>query len=781
MENPAPELSPDIKWMLESGQVSFEILADALVREYMQPIYKFCLAYLGDSQLAEQAAIQSLSTALIKAYSYRGGDLKAWLFPIVLRICQKTQPWFSIAPPIQADNTIDRQAMPAVLASVDLKDGLVEQLWTALETINHKSCLPFLLTYLFKWPPDLVAEILRTETKTITAQIKITRRNLLRSISAAGFPPEELKIEQLDAQIHQLMEHRWPEIGLSGPMLEDITRAVVLGAEKQNSRNHTLFTIKEFLLVAGVIFLAAVLTYGGNLLLPESDPPRSPIHTVLVTRMAQVVVTPTPTITSPPTAAYSQTPLPPLATYQPLTLQSSSEAVWNSIYFSHSSYRTLWIDALLQFYGPEGFAGAPQIYRTQIWLDKTIPAGILLGGIPGLQAEEVGLSRSGVSYWAELDGLAPFKVEKIVGQQSLRSWYAANLVLYQPFELGDAGRYQVAGWEELLGRESLIVDKFNLAGQRVATLWLDSLTGLALRQRYYGPSQEDLFYEIRLLDLMVDPEIPSDLFNPEYSWTGAFAKNVNNQALFQGRTAPNFYISAQAEMETLPFAVAPQDFDPSNSQLYFQIAQVYYQNPPEATFPALYKASIFTDQYYLGSLDFENPWGMICDRSPDGTRLAVANNRTSVRSLTDRSLLRLYDLTNLAAREGRTFLAKVTQFAYAPDSRRLAIFASHEPYGSIYIIDTDANTLDHLMDLPDARSFVWSPDGEYLAMIGRVTEPIAGDEVIVVRVNSGEVTYHKSVDYEIGNIGDWPPLNWGVEFPVEMNGLAQCALAPERP
>ncbi len=58
--------------------------------------------------------------------------------------------------------------------------------------------------------------------------------------------------------------------------------------------------------------------------------------------------------------------------------------------------------------------------------------------------------------------------------------------------MDDLGTYRVTGREEMLGRENLIVDYINLAGQRVATLWLDLITGLPLRKRYYGNSQDDL-------------------------------------------------------------------------------------------------------------------------------------------------------------------------------------------------------------------------------------------------------------------------------------------------
>lgn len=769
MDNPIPELSPDIEWMLESGQASSVMLAEALVREYIQPIVRFALAYLNDPQLAEKAAVESLSLALVQSYSYRGGSVPAWLFQIVLQVCRKKKARYS-----SADATTEKSRiwnLDSVPAAADPGGKEDDQLWKAVGKISRKNRLPFLFSYLYQWPVELVAETLKASPKTIAAQLKIVRRKLIETLSATGYPPDELEFGRLDAHIHQLMEQRWPGMLLDSVKLEDTITAVISEAEQQRSRHLSLASVKEILLVVIVIAMAAGLIYGGNLLYPEPEPTRPPVRTGVVTRIVEVVTTPTPF--TAPTATVTQTPLPLPATPQPLTVYSSSDDIRDRIFFGQFYYRTLWVDALLTFYGPEGFDGAPQAYRTQIWIDNTFPASLIVSGAPDTQAEEISLHRSGIGYWTEIDGLPPYKLHEITESQSLRSFYAARLALYQPTVMDYSGTYRVTGGEEMLGRESLIVDYTNLAGQRAATLWLDSVTGLPLRKRYYGTSQDDLRFEVRLLDLAIDPEISSDLFNPEYPWTGAFAENVNNQSLSVGRVAPDFYVNAYNAIIPLPFASAPADFNPQESKLFFQIAQMYYANPPSEPLPALYKASLFTKAYYLGQLDFEDPWGMICDRSDDGIRLAVSSNETP-----DRSPLRWFNLMDISATNGKTYFDKVTQFAFAPDSRRLAVFASREPYGSVYIMDTESDELTHLIDLPDARSFVWSPDGDYLAMIGRVSKPVAGDEVIVIRASNGEIIYRQSVDYGTGNIGDWPPLEWGVDFPVEMNGLAQCALPP---
>ncbi len=102
MDNPIPELSPDIEWMLESGQASAVMLADALVREYFQPIYQFGLAFLNDSRLAEKAAVESLSLALVQSYSYSAAAWRPGLFQIALQVCREKRASFSsqMRPPI---------------------------------------------------------------------------------------------------------------------------------------------------------------------------------------------------------------------------------------------------------------------------------------------------------------------------------------------------------------------------------------------------------------------------------------------------------------------------------------------------------------------------------------------------------------------------------------------------------------------------------------------------------------------------------------------------------
>lgn len=52
------------------------------------------------------------------------------------------------------------------------------------------------------------------------------------------------------------------------------------------------------------------------------------------------------------------------------------------------------------------------------------------------------------------------------------------------------------------------------------------------------------------------------------------------------------------------------------------------------------------------------------------------------------------------------------------------------------------------------------------------------ENVTVFGVISRQITYNASIDILSNPAGDWPVLKWGVEFPVEMGNMDDCANPP---
>lgn len=81
-------LSPDLEWMLQSGQVEDGTLIEALVRQYYQSTYNFALSWLIYPEEAHHAVQEAFVQAIFQAKNYRGETkIDDWLVNILSGIC----------------------------------------------------------------------------------------------------------------------------------------------------------------------------------------------------------------------------------------------------------------------------------------------------------------------------------------------------------------------------------------------------------------------------------------------------------------------------------------------------------------------------------------------------------------------------------------------------------------------------------------------------------------------------------------------------------------------
>lgn len=83
-------LSPDLEWMLQSGQVDEGTLIESLVTRYYQPIYHQALSTLKYPEEAHRAAQEVFTKAVLHTSTFRG-DLPVidWLEGILNAVCQQ--------------------------------------------------------------------------------------------------------------------------------------------------------------------------------------------------------------------------------------------------------------------------------------------------------------------------------------------------------------------------------------------------------------------------------------------------------------------------------------------------------------------------------------------------------------------------------------------------------------------------------------------------------------------------------------------------------------------
>jgi DNA-directed RNA polymerase specialized sigma24 family protein len=702
-----PELSPDLEWMLQSGQAKEEMLAEALIEEYYAPVFRLALAVLDEPERARQAALETFGSALLEAHRYDGkSGVRAWLLRLALNTCQTyrgTKP------------TLKSELNPS------LERGL----------------------------PD--SEILRSTLQRLGVQYT-----------------------KIDTLLNDWTQMRREDSELSPTERRAVVDETVRDAHWREARQRRFTYLKELVLASVAIALVGVIMWGSNRLTAE------------VTPLPPSNSTPTPTATSIEQGgqiASNPTPIIAAVLAEPLNLSSSPEEVEIRILNANQFWHTLWADFDLVMYGPPGYVGPPHAVRAQVWLSQPNQTLLLTGPVESNPDYHFNGNDQGF-FQATMDNLLRWYYLSFDPHTVLGAGIEDLTIPFSDLKNG-AVKLQILGLDSIAGREALVVDQINSRVETEARLWVDVQTGVILRKRLFAKMDMDtVVLDAFATRISYDVDFPPETFaSGGASKFKRFAQDATGEPDTGEAKQPKNQIFAATEWappaNRRPFRSyhpPPPGFDPSNNHLTFQFWHYFTSWEPKVN-GASKLADLFSNEYYLGSLGISDPFAVICERSPNGARLALAQRGKNPGR--EQSLLTWMDLSDAKNVNTLRLDLDLSTFAFAPDNRRLAIFGTGKPLGSLSILNTDTGKLTKLLNLAYVHSLMWSPDGEFLALIGNWETAEYDEEFMVIRTSTGEVTYlsrYNNHEQEIA--ANWPAMDWGKTFPERMGGLAACAEPP---
>ena len=651
MFEPQFELSSDLEWMLESGQVDRDLLAEALAQEYAVEFVQSARLFLRDIGLARQAVVRAFGAALVNVYRYQHGmGVRVWLYQFLIAEWRRIKP-SSESKPEDDWNQIDHQKRP-------LRE-LAVLIYSAGLNI-HEAGL-----------------VLGESDAKIERQLKEIHLNLLFAAELAKHDIHEDR-ETLDQRWQAAARARsqsWNDLPLD---LETLAGDALADATRRGDRRSGVLRIQEWGWVAVVIALAAGLIWGGNGLLAGEDETQNP-RVTLQTRIVEVAVTPRPLAAAKnednpalrPTPPFEPTPTPDYSL--PLSLDSTSEEIRSWMERAFNLHQNIWLDADLRLYYPQSSQGFPKEYRLQFWLDNRQSRFLILSGPLGVPVQEIFLNLNGQSFQAQSSESGSYDFLDLAGGEGIQGYYLvfqsfmSHLNRYEPGDL-----YIPQEVTRLLDQSVLIVDQVNQAGERVASLMLDINSGLALRQRYYNTEDQSPLLDVDYRNLSINPRFPNKVFALDFDWDGAYPVN---QLLEFEPAKPESLEAGGLTVTQEP----PPGYNPYDQSLHFEFEFVYPLPIREPNFLD-FRARIFTDEYYLGEVEFVDPWVVICDRSSDGGKLAYANTEWST------DFLYWFDLKDLVL-QSHQVNGTVSQLAFSPDGQRLAYFTQREPQGDLHVLN----------------------------------------------------------------------------------------------
>ena len=749
-----PPLSPDIEWLLHTDQASDGQIIEAFLGEYFTALSQMIQVMLPNPALWPQALEAVLAAILLHRQRYQSDQrLLVWVDSLCFGVCQKLRKRLPGKPASHKSNTLS--------PGHTNKTHIMAQLPADQRLALYLSAVQGLT-------PQEIAETTRVKLHVATKRINRGKWWLAEKI----IPEEQDHILNWisDERIKGSFKDYWQDLTYLIPDKSSFTEAVIERARHRRSNRHWLIVMKENAF-AGLI--AACLLVG-VWLLNRSDP-----EPVLEAQKYTI-----PQTQEPSSRSFNFPARPPSVEggrnfdggwSGALSIWSGTNTILSQMKMSEGRMDRMLIEAHIHFEGFLGYDGSGVDYTIQTWMDQSNEIQLTFTGPADGIPYELYLMSGDKRFVAELDDHPSYQLQEIKGGEAIQSGYLRSL-LFNPPSLSSA--YQVIFRNQSLtlfaGREVLSVDQYGLDGKRVARLWLDTKTGFPMRQQVFSRiDDQQVILDVVVSRIEDKTEDSNGVFNANFSWItelgdgggGNFNPGSQVDAAAGSRLAdrpPGFSL----------YPPSPANLNLASTNLSFQFARTLNQAARSSLMSEDNLAWIFAGPYYLGKTDFGSPWQMICARSPDGRKLAYVENPDATGSAGTLHWLSLQPFTESRQLEPQI---TVSQLAFAQDNQTLAFFSSAAK--AIYVLDTFTGVYHKLVEIPDVRSLVWSPDGASLAFIGRYPEPNKNEFVMVARTDTGEITYRRSIDFEVGSpSNDWPTIDWDVEFPVEAHHLEMCSL-----
>ena len=817
----------DLQSLIDDGMADDEFLVKALMDEYYLEMCQLAQAMLDDPSNAHRATIQSISIAYsdLRRGGRHAGD-RVWSF----EQCIKTINRQAKAKP---KSDITKESIES--SDLGLEPDRGEGGRRIFKSYGRKEQYAIALYYLLGWDTGDIATLLKVNKNAINLQLDLARERfqseMNEDISSATIPKTR-QVERhlhLDTYISSIFKQIWPKPRLNQDEWNNILEQIL----NDDVREKLLFGMpgmwgRVILIFAGLILISIIVMIS-SLLMSDFQLPRfannfleevTPIPTIVLefpleseAQTYQYIVQPGDSLES--ISLHLNFPIEQLLTWNNITPDSAlfpgqainvvpyavnfpaqaehndeveveairsnagSETILQRLNSSHTLWDTLWIDTQSIDYGPAGYIGAPRFYHSQAWIDQPEYSLELFGPL-GEEPSSVSLvmDRSHYMFYPEIQ-IPRITVWDDHNQFDVQSEPLRWMIYPQtaPWVRHD-GHFEVIETGEIAGRRTITVDWYDIAGNRQVRLWLDRNTGMSLRlQEYGGPDFETILSDTMTTAIIYNIEVPqASLFDPHALLIQDYA-TLPADADLSDQPAQAALVIPQNNRLRLPVYPAPPDLNPATSQLHFQFSERETPSDSQGN-PILDTTELYADGYTLGEALIFPPWGLQCVRSPDGQHL-VYNSQSDGVSASDLSL-RWIKLTDpeFVYEPLQGFQAE--SFAFAPDSRRLAVFGTNlsDAKRSIQIVDLGNSDSWQLLEIYNANSLVWSPDGGYVAFIGQRSDTPEYN-IMVVNIDLGEIIFESIVQLTEGpQKFIWPDLNWELEFPIPIGDMGACAEPP---
>ncbi len=265
-----PDLTPDLEWMLSSGQVSSTLLLEKLLQDYYPKIFQLAFSILNDWVLAERCAQDIFVKAMLSAHKFSSeAGVEIWLYQLAWQQCQKANQQQKAR--LLLGSIFSPVAKKRAAETVPPENPLDAHLWQAIDGLGEFSQSVLLLHVLHCLPVEKIGTVVGDSTGEIQAVLEVARQEISARWEIAGREDTELSEALL-----RLFASRWPAPAAAEYDLEELAAGISRQVAGKQSRIKPIATFLEVSLLVIVVLVA-----GGFLVLAGRGDPGSSASTAV--------------------------------------------------------------------------------------------------------------------------------------------------------------------------------------------------------------------------------------------------------------------------------------------------------------------------------------------------------------------------------------------------------------------------------------------------------------------------------------------------------------------
>lgn len=751
-----PLLSSDLEWMLRSNQANVAMIVEAIVQDYYPALYRLALSILNDAEQARQCLDEALLVVADKTQHIVGEvDVHVWLYMIVINLCIKKLNGRRFSTVKNRQNGRSNY----LAGSSEFRQ--------CLDNMGTIDKLIFVLHFQHNLAASEISYVMNLGEQKVKALLLRLKMEILDCPQLPVGAQFSVK-PAIQEALHKL----WPAKALDEATRELLVAKVVATIKSQRNRQKSFAIAIQVLVAGAIIALIAAISWLTAALADQAEVPKV-VKTVVVTQIIYA------TLDGQSGHSNLVTPSP-----EPLHEGAMIKDVLARMQESRRLWRTLWLDGQIIEYGPPGYAGFPFARREQVWVSQP-GSSLVLSGWAGGEVDRVRYSVNGrVSENNVRDGSVTVS-ETTPGRIDLESAFE-SFIFPELFEL-TGGEYRLLERDQISGRTSLILEGTLDGNLRHERVWVDASSGVVLRRQLFANDGVSLLSEIMVRKIVYDAAFPVEIFDSENPIL-QFSTNYYGQPFmisddysFPRRTpAPGHRRQARA--------TPPDEFNPSDSLLQFQ----WIRPPASGIIPFGFlerdhryqsdvleygndiPVNVYAGGYYLGQVEL-NPWEAKCDRSADGSTVAVI-------SLIGNPQVARYDLhwfrlDNVEGGSNLTLDITSGGFPLALDreGQRLAFYGCNghtkNKVCGVYLADLESGSDDFFLPASQVLRLEWSADNNHLTLLEGLPNS-RSQNAFVFDVHTGQMVYVEYVDqFEPKIVSDLSlPPNGNALGPLDLSG-----------